>query len=130
MVKNSDSYGIRETDAPGTSEWFHVALVLQGDKFIVYHDANEVASQDLDWSSYRDAGSGDVIIGIENSVLSSWSTWSLTSDAVTPRGSTTAPPLHGSITLDELLMWNKALTADQVTQIHENIPETNGNADN
>ena len=90
-------------------------LVLQGTNwpFKVYHDGAEIGSQGLNTYQPQTTGSGDVVLGNE-----------LDSDPHFAVGSTTtgAPTFWGTLTVDELVMWNEDLSAAQVTQVYNMVP--------
>ena len=85
----------------------------------MYHDGIHKGTQNLNKDRNRAAGSGNVVIGSTTTALSPWSTWSADSSEVT----TTPPIIYGTMTVDEVIMWNKALTSNEVTQVYATVPE-------
>ena len=116
MVRDTGRYGELETDVLSIDEWHHVTLVFVNNdgsrKFLVYHDNESKGTEDID--DYRSSGSasGNVVIGDKHVDRSPWT---IGQSTTTPSGDYIPP---GSITVDELAMWNKALSASQVGQIY------------
>ena len=79
----------------------------------MYHNGVEIGTQSLGTHQTHPAGSGDVVLGNE-----------LDSDPHFAVGSTTtgAPTFWGTLTVDELVMWNEDLSAAQVTQVYNLVP--------
>ena len=114
-VKKTDDHGLVQTEPQALNTWHHLVLVLQPDntEFAVFHNGEKVGSTDMETYQDRNSGSGNVIIGNKfDDDESPW--WSIgSSDA------TGAPIFFESITVDELAMWNQALSDDQVDDIYE-----------
>ena len=85
-------------------------LVLKANnaEFTAYHDGEEKVTQILNRPGSYDAGTGNVIIGNEVAVHRPLAT------DVTPTGE---PYAAGSMSFDELVMWNLVLSGNQVDQI-------------
>ena len=109
-VRNSGKHAWVETSPLDTSSWHHVVLVLKANngEFIVYHDGESKVTQSLNINEGHSTESSNVIVGSETSVHQP-----LTS-GVTPTGS---PYASGSMSFDELTLWNRALSEGQVNQI-------------
>ena len=119
-MKNTGSHTWIETQASSYGapvEWHHVALVLSrnNNKFDVYHDGTKKASGNLDTDEDRTVGTGHVVIGSETAVYRPAS--------LDPSPTTTAggPYLSGIMNLDELTMWNKVLSSNEVNKLKNAI---------
>ena len=118
-MKKTDNHARLETSKLNTeyqSVWHHITLVLETNNwnFNVYHDGIKYDTQNLDTQQPRSAGSGNVVIGNQNSTHPP--------SSLGTGVSTTAPPYserYGMIALDELVMWNRALSESQVSQIFQ-----------
>ena len=119
-MKKTDDHDLYETTSLNSGlppyTWHHIALVLKSNRFqyTVYHDGTEYGTQrSINTYANRNAGSGDVTIGDTVHHPSS-----------TEPGATTtgAPPSWGGFEMDELVMWNKALSSSQVSDIHSTQP--------
>ena len=90
--------------------WNHIVLVLKANsaQFIAYHNGEEQVTQNLNIDNNYHIGTGNVIIGSEAAVHRPLAF------GVTPTGS---PFAYGSMTFDELVMWNLVLSENQVNQI-------------
>ena len=120
-MKNTARHTWHETEPPSPdtlSEWHHIALVLSSNNynFEVYHDGTKKGTRSLDNNKRRTTGTGNVIIGSKTAV---YRLAPLDPTATTTAGS---PYLSGSMNLDELTMWNKALSSIEVNQIKNAIP--------
>ena len=109
-VTNSGKHAWVETSPLDTSSWHHVVLVLKANngEFTVYHDGDSKVTQSLNINEGHSTGSGNVIVGSETSV------YQPLASGVTPTGS---PYAYGSMSFDELALWNRALSEGQVGEI-------------
>ena len=114
-VKKTDVHGRLDTSSLNTAYpyvWHHVALVLKpyNWQFTVYHDGIEYGTQSFSIYHSRGAGSGNVFIASQYYTHSPSSLGSV----IQP---TTPPYVYGMFTLDELVIWNEALSSSQISQI-------------
>ena len=98
-------------------EWMHVVLVLKASngEFTFYHDGTEQATQVMNRNGNHDVVTGDVIVGSESAVYPP-----MPSPTVAP---TSPPYAGGSMSFDELLMWNRVLSSAEVNQIINLVSE-------
>ena len=91
-------------------KWHHIVLVLKANnaEFTAYHDGEATVTQILNRDKGHNTGSGNVIVGSKAPVHRPLV------DGVTPTGD---PYAYGSVTFDELVMWNQVLSGNQVNQI-------------
>ena len=73
----------------------------------------QYGTQSINTYDGRSAGSGDARIG---------STVHHPSSTQTGATTTGAPPAYGNFEMDELVMWNEALSTSQVSQIYNTEP--------
>ena len=92
-------------------EWHHISLAYKNNFFLVYYDGRHYSTARLFKSQNRTTGSGNVLIGSQSAVHPPFS--------LEPEVTTTASPAsYGSMTVDELAIWNVALSSNQVAQIY------------
>ena len=82
--------------------WFHSVLTLQGDNLIVYQNKIAYDGPIQTGSAYAPYGSGTVVIG---------------------KGFLDRDNYRGTVEVDELAMWNRALCEDEVAQIYDMFSE-------
>ena len=118
-VKKTDDHDWYETTSLNSGlppyTWHHIAVVLNSDRvqFTVYHDGAEYGTQSINTYHFRSAGSGDVRIG---STVHHPSSTQPGAPTIGP------PPAYGGFEMDELVIWNKALSASQISQIYNTEP--------
>ena len=85
-------------------------------QFTVYHDGERKGTEQLYKYKSRAAGTGHVIIGSNNFVHRP--------ESFGPGATTTGSPYaSGTITLDDVVMWNKELSAAEVAQVKDAVPK-------
>ena len=114
-VKKTNVHGRLDASSLNTDYpyvWHHVALVLKPNNrdFTVYHDGIAYGTASMSIYHSRGAGSGNVFISSQNYTHPPPSLYG----EIQP---TTPSLVFGMFTLDELVIWNEALSALHISQI-------------